>query len=98
MGDTSDDRRADLFVHNGGWIGIHKSNGSSFSTPWAKGGNLGGWCIGNGDEHYPLEVNKDRKMDILVRSKGYIGIFKSTGSAYTMHWGQGSPLGNWYLK
>jgi len=96
-GEITGDGKDDLFVHNGSYVGIHRSNGSSFSTLWTHAGCLGGWCVSSGDQYYPMEVTRDGKMDVLVRSREYIGIFRSTGTAYTFHWGQGSPLGSWYF-
>ena len=94
VADFNGDGKKDLFVFNGSnwsipYVGMLRSNGSSFSVVQRYDANMPGWEMRSQDRHYVGDFNGDRKKDLFVFngtqwSIAYLGMLRSSGSDLSM--------------
>src|SRR5690606_38034313 len=93
VADFNGDGKKDLVVFNGtNWsmpyVGMLRSNGFGFTVVNRYDNILGGWIMKPNDQLFAGDFNGDGKDDLYVFngdnwSIPYLGMFRSTGTAYT---------------
>jgi hypothetical protein len=106
IGDFNGDRKADLFVWNGGdwsisYLGMLASNGTQLQMTRRYDGNAPGWQMRKGDRHWVADVNRDGKADLFVYNHTdwtpeYLGTMISSGSDLAASWRE-DWVGEWNL-
>lgn len=94
VGDFKGDGREGLWVFNGddwsiAYLGMLASNGSSLSMSRRYDGNMPGWQMRKGDQHYVGDFSGNGRKDLFVFngddwSISYLGMLQSTGTQLTM--------------
>ena len=102
--DLDGDGKAELFVSSPWGIGVFKLAGSTFTVPMMapNGTRFGGWLLNTADNHFDnlADFTGNGKVDILVTSPWGIGIFRFTGTSFTvpMMAPNGTRFGGWLLN
>ncbi len=102
--DFDGDGKVDLLVTSPWGVGVLQLAGSTFNVPMMapNGTRFGGWLLNTADNHFDnfADFTGDNKADILVTSPWGIGIFRFTGSTFTvpMMAPNGTRFGGWLLN
>ena len=107
IADFNGDGKKDLVVFNGtNWsmpyLGMLQSNGFSFTVVKRYDKILGGWTMKPNDQIFVGDFNADGKDDLYVFngtdwSIPYLGMFRSTGNAYTYLQLYANTLPGWQM-
>jgi hypothetical protein len=94
VGDFNGDKKADLWVFNGGawsipYLGMLSSNGTSLSMTHRYDGNMPDWQSRPSDQHFVGDFDGDGKADLYVFngdawSIAYLGMLRSDGTLLSM--------------
>ena len=104
IGDFDGDGKTEMLVTSPWGIGVLKASGSSYAAPVMapNGTRFGGWLLNTADNRFgPIgDFDGDGKVEILVTSPWGIGIFKMSGSTFTvpMMAENGTRFGGWLLN
>ena len=102
--DLDGDGRSELLIASPWGIGVLKLAGNTFSVPMMapNGTRFGGWLLNTADNHFDslVDFTGDGRDDILVTSPWGIGIFRFTGSSFSvpMMAPNGTRFGGWLLN
>ena len=102
--DFDGDGKAELLVASPWGIGVFQLAGATFNVPMMapNGTRFGGWLLNTADNHFDstADFTGDNKADILVTSPWGIGIFRFTGSSFSvpMMAQNGTRFGGWLLN
>lgn len=108
VADFDGNGRDDLFVSNGDnwaipYVGMLRSNGSSFTVVNRYDANLPGWQMRPGDRHYVGDFTGDGREDLWVFngdnwSIPYLGLLRSNGSSLSMARRFDGTLPGWQMR
>lgn len=108
-GDFDGDGRNDLFVRSRDWAAFLRSTGLGFELAWISGDPgqnanwIGGWHLGDGDQHLVGDFDGDGRDDLFVHSGGWAGLLLSNGAGFDAVWMTGDPeqnanwVGGWHV-
>ncbi|MBK8096506.1 MAG: VCBS repeat-containing protein [Planctomycetes bacterium] len=104
VGDFDNDGDDDVYTFNGAnwsirYLGMMRSNGTSFSTIAVYNGAVPGWNMGTADKFTVADVNADGRDDLVAfnttnYTSKYLGIFRSTGTGVSATY-QTNQIGGW---
>jgi IgA Peptidase M64/FG-GAP-like repeat len=108
VADFSGDGKKDLFVFNGSdwsmpYVGMLRSNGSSFSVVQRYDANMPSWQMKPQDRHYVGDFNGDGKDDLWVFngtnwSYPYLGMLRSNGTTLSMTKRYDANMPSWQMR
>ena len=104
VGDFDGDGHDEILVSSPWGVGIWKFTGSSFTVPMMapNGTRFGGWLLNTADNVFgPVaDYDGDGQDEIMVSSPWGVGIWKFTGSSFTvpMMAPNGTRFGGWLLN
>jgi len=108
VADFDGNGRDDLFVFNGDnwafpYVGMLRSNGSSFTVVNRYDANLPGWQMRPGDRHYVGDFTGDGREDLWVFngddwSIPYLGLLRSNGNSLSMARRFDGTLPGWQMR
>ena len=108
MADFDGNGRQDLLVFNGSnwsipYLGMLRSNGTSFTVVKRYDKSLAGWQMRAGDQLYPGDFTGDGRSDLYVWngrdwSTRYLAMLRSNGSSYTIVRRYDNSLPSWSMQ
>jgi len=102
--DFNGDGKVELLVTSPWGIGVWQLSGATFNVLMMapNGTRFGGWLLNTADNHFDsfADFTGDNKADILVSSPWGIGVFRFTGSSFSvpMMAPNGTRFGGWLLN